>query len=191
MLSHGCGNTWDPVSTCAGSTLVYTKTFICKAPYIKTSSGQRVQFLTMIDMSIPTNKNLAAKIAPCISSALRDLKLGKILFLFSQALIQKFTVPSWHCHQYTILNKLLGLGFTQKFFHDIIFSYYLTATRTLNFGYIKWTPDVAFTGSLLDIVFGQYFRQEMGKKTTTKTVEWVCHCQFLLGNLAHGFMSVL
>ena len=25
MLTHGCGNTCDPVSTCAGSTLEFTK----------------------------------------------------------------------------------------------------------------------------------------------------------------------
>ena len=49
-------------------------------------------------------------------------------------------------------------------FHDIVFSYSLTATRTLTFGYIKWNPDVAFTGSFFDIVFGQYFRQGLGKK---------------------------
>ena len=57
------------------------------------------------------------------------------------------------------------------FFRDIIFSYYSTATLTLTFGYIKWTPDIAFTGGLLDIMFGWYFRQEMGKKTATKNAE--------------------
>ena len=45
----------------------------------------------------------------------------------------------------------------------MIFSYYSTATRTIAFGCIKWTPYVAFTGSFLDIVFGQYFRQDMRK----------------------------
>ena len=49
-------------------------------------------------------------------------------------------------------------------FHDIIFSYYLTATQTLTFGNIKWTPDVAFTVSFIDIVFGRYFRQGMQEK---------------------------
>ena len=49
-------------------------------------------------------------------------------------------------------------------FNDIIFSHSLTATYTLNFGYIKWTPYAAFTGSFVDIVFGHYFRQEMGNK---------------------------
>ena len=39
-------------------------------------------------------------------------------------------------------------------FNDIIFSYSFTATLTFNFGYIKWTPYVDFTGSFLDIVFG-------------------------------------
>ena len=53
-------------------------------------------------------------------------------------------------------------------FHDIIFSYCLTANVTLTFGYIKWTPDVAFTGSFLDIVFGHYLRKEMGKKLPLK-----------------------
>ena len=57
------------------------------------------------------------------------------------------------------------------FFHDIIFSYSLTATQTLTFGHIKWTPDVTFTDSFRDIVFGCYFRQRMGKKTATQNVE--------------------
>ena len=75
-------------------------------------------------------------------------------------------------------------------FHDIIFSYSLTDTRTLTFGYIKWTPDVAFTGSFLDIVFDQCFRQKNGPKIATKNSEWVCHRIFLLVNLAHGVISV-
>ena len=37
-------------------------------------------------------------------------------------------------------------------------------TQTLTFGYIKWNPDVAFTGSFLDIVFGRYVRRGMDKK---------------------------
>ena len=55
--------------------------------------------------------------------------------------------------------------------HDIIFSDSSTATQTLTFGYIKWTPDVAFSGSYLDIVFGKYFRQEMVKKNATINAE--------------------
>ena len=51
-------------------------------------------------------------------------------------------------------------------------SSYLAATQILTFGYIKWNPDVVFTGSLFDIVFGQYFRQWMGEKTATKNAEW-------------------
>ena len=54
------------------------------------------------------------------------------------------------------------------FFHDIIFYYSLTSTRTLTFGYIKLTPDVSFTGIFLDIVLGQNFRQEMGKNCHQK-----------------------
>ena len=53
-------------------------------------------------------------------------------------------------------------------FHDIIFSYSLTANQTLTFGYIKWIPDVFFTVSFLDIVLGQYFRQEMVKNCHQK-----------------------
>ena len=52
--------------------------------------------------------------------------------------------------------------------HYIIFSYYLTTTQTLACGDIKWTPDVSLYGSSLDIVFGQYFRQGMGKTISTK-----------------------
>ena len=44
-------------------------------------------------------------------------------------------------------------------FHDIIFSYALTTTWTLTFGYIKCISYVAFNDSFLNIVFGQYFRQ--------------------------------
>ena len=61
--------------------------------------------------------------------------------------------------------------YIEVFLHDIIFSYSLTATQTLSFGYIKWTPYVAFTDSFLYIVFGQYARQGMGKKTATKNAE--------------------
>ena len=50
--------------------------------------------------------------------------------------------------------------------------------------------DVWFTGSFLDIVFGWYFKQGMGKKTFTKNAEWVCHHQFLLGNFSHGCTMV-
>ena len=42
---------------------------------------------------------------------------------------------------------------------------------SLTFGCIKWTPDVSFTGSFLDIVFNRYFRKVMGKKIPTKNVE--------------------
>ena len=52
------------------------------------------------------------------------------------------------------------------FFHDII--YYLTATQTLTFGHIKYTPDVALAGSFLYIAFGQYFRRRMGEKLPPK-----------------------
>ena len=44
----------------------------------------------------------------------------------------------------------------------------MTAPKNLTFGLIKWTPEVALAGSFLDIVFGQYFRQGMGKKLITK-----------------------
>ena len=114
-------------------------------------------------------KNLVAEILPHMSSDLRDLYMGKILLLFSQSLIQKYTVASWHHHYYTLLNKLLGLRFIQNIFHDIIFHYYLTTIRTLIFGCIKWTPYVDFTVSFLDIVLGWYFRQGMGKTFTPKT----------------------
>ena len=71
-----------------------------------------------------------------------------------------------------------------------IFSYSLTDTWNLSFGYIKWTLYVAFTVTFLDIVFGRYDRQGMGRKTATKKVEWVRRRQVLLGNIAHCIMSV-
>ena len=75
------------------------------------------------------------------------------------------------------------------FFHDIIFSYYLTATQTLTFDNIKWTPDVAFAGNFLGIVFGQYFRPEMGKNCHHKYRMSLSSRVFLDG-FAHGVMSV-
>ena len=45
---------------------IYTKTFICTAPYIMAPSGQRVEFRSTKSMSVPTNKNLAAEIVPHI-----------------------------------------------------------------------------------------------------------------------------
>ena len=75
-------------------------------------------------------------------------------------------------------------------FYDIIFSYSLTSTRTLTFGYKKWTPDVALIGYFLGVVFGQYFRQGMGKKTATKNTKCVCCHQFFLINLVYGVMSI-
>ena len=72
----------------------------------------------------------------------------------------------------------------------LYFSNYLTATRTLTSGYIKWNPDVAFTFSFLDIVFGQYVRWGMGENTDTKNVEWVFCRQFLLNKISHRVMFV-
>ena len=54
-------------------------------------------------------------------------------------------------------------------FHDIIFHYNLTVNRTLTIGYIKCTTSFSFTGSFLDIVFGQYVRQGMVGKLPPKT----------------------
>ena len=61
--------------------------------------------------------------------------------------------------------------YIDAFFMRFDFFYSLTTTQTPNFGYIKWTPDVALTGSFLDIVFGQYVRRGMGEKTATKNAE--------------------
>ena len=55
-------------------------------------------------------KTLAADIAPHKYSALRNLYLGRILLLFSYALLKKCTVVSWHHHYYTFLNKLSRLN---------------------------------------------------------------------------------
>ena len=52
--------------------------------------------------------------------------------------------------------------------HDIIIYYFLKATQTLTFRYIKWTPDFAFTSSFLFIALGQYGRRGMGKKLPLK-----------------------
>ena len=54
------------------------------------------------------------------------------------------------------------------FFMKTYFCYYLTATQTPTFGYIKWTPDVSLTGSFIDIVFGQVFRRGMKKNCHQK-----------------------
>ena len=75
------------------------------------------------------------------------------------------------------------------FLNDIIFFNSITTTWTLTFGYIKWNPDVAFTGSFPDIVFGQYFRQEMGKISPHKW-EISLSSPVLIENIDHGGMSV-
>ena len=69
--------------------------------------------------------------------------------------------------------------------------YSLTATQTLTFEYVKYTPDFSFTGSFLDIVSGQYIRLGMGEKNSTKNKQRVRRCQFLLVNIARDVMSVL
>ena len=77
------------------------------------------------------------------------------------------------------MNKLFSLVFIQSPLHDTILRYSLTITQTLTFGCIKWTSDVAFTGSFLDIVFVRYFRQMMGKK--------ICHQKCGMGPLSPVF----
>ena len=111
-------------------------------------------------MSVPTNKNLSTEIVPHLSSALRDLHLGKIFcrLLFKNVLqLVGFAIiiQSW---------KIIVVQVYMDIFNDIIFSQYLTTKQTLTFGYIKWTPDVAFTGSFPDIMFGQYFKRGKGQK---------------------------
>ena len=44
----------------------------------------------------------------------------------------------------------------------------LTTTISLDFGYIKCTPDVAFAVTLLDIVVYQYVRVRMNEETAAK-----------------------
>ena len=78
---------------------------------------------------------------------------------YSKMYCSELALPLLYISEY-----ILGLEFMYMFFHDVIFSYSLTATQTLTFGYIKRTPYVDFTGTFLDIVLGQYFRQEMVKK---------------------------
>ena len=61
--------------------------------------------------------------------------------------------------------------YIDAFFMTLYFYSSSTATRTLTFRYMKWTPDVNLTGSLLDIVVGQYVRQGMCLRTATKNAE--------------------
>ena len=61
-------------------------------------------------MSVQTKKNLAAEIAPNISSALRDLYMVQIIVILV-GFHSKFTVSSWHCHYYSLLDKRFWLGF--------------------------------------------------------------------------------
>ena len=68
----------------------------------------------------------------------------------------------------------------------LYFCYSLTTTWNPTFGYIKWTPYVALTISLLNIVSGRYVRQGMGRKTDTKYAELVCFHQFSLWNIAQN-----
>ena len=59
----------------------------------------------------------------------------------------------------------------------IIFFYH---HRSLKFGYIKCTVDVAFVGSFLDIVFDQYVRGGRAKKLPSKTQNWFIVASFCL-----------
>ena len=51
-----------------------------------------------------------------VPTALRGLNLGRFLLLFSEALIKKCSVASWHRHYYTFLNKLFRLWYIYMFF---------------------------------------------------------------------------
>ena len=85
------------------------------------------------------------------------------------------------------IHDFFGVRVYIDVFHDITFYYYLTATQTLTFGYIKWTPDVAFTDSFFDIVFGQYFRQEKKMPPTMWNESVIVISP---GNIAHSVMSI-
>ena len=114
------------------------------------------------------NKNTSADIDLHMSSALRELQLDRIFCCFRKLSLKiycrKLASPPLYIPEYIFWVRVYI-----DVFHKIIFSYYLTANRTLTFGYIKWTLDVDFTGSFLDIVFGQYFRQKMGKNCQHKS----------------------
>ena len=113
-------------------------------------------------MFVPNNKNISAEIALHISSASRYLHMGKFFVVFvgshSRIYCSELASPLLYTPKYFFWVRVYI-----DVFSLLNISYSLTATRTLIFGYIKWTLDVAFTGIFLDIVCGQYFRQEMGK----------------------------
>ena len=119
-------------------------------------------------MSLQTNKTLVVDIFPILSSALNDLQLGKIFLLFSQARNQKINVASWHRRYYTILNKILGLGFINTIFHYIRFFLFINRHTNLHLQVYTSTPDIAITVSFLDIVIVQYFSQRMGENIPPK-----------------------
>ena len=85
-------------------------------------------------------------------------RLPRVLSAGPKAITKNCAVAIWHHYYYKLLNKLFILGL-YICFHDIIFSYSLTATQTLTFGHIKWTAYVALTDIFLDILFSRYFRQ--------------------------------
>ena len=61
--------------------------------------------------------------------------------------------------------------YIDAFFMTLYFCCYLIVTGTPIFGYIKWTPDVALTGSFLGIVFCRYGRREIGENNATQKSE--------------------
>ena len=67
---------------------IYTKTFIWNATYIKVPAGQRFESGTTKATSVPNNKNVAAEVAPHMSSALRDLSVIFINLFY-------LLVPNW------------------------------------------------------------------------------------------------
>ena len=71
------------------------------------------------------------------------------------------------------------------------FCYSFNLTRTPTFRCIIWTPYVALTASLLDVVFDQYGRQGMGGEMPPKTHNEFIVARFCLAISPMVVMSVL
>ena len=55
----------------------------------------------------------------------------------------------------------------------------MITTLSLTFGYIKWTPSVAFTGCFLGIIFSQHVNVGVKEETAPKSAESVHFHRFL------------
>ena len=140
-------------------------------------------------MSIAINNNIASEIAPYIYLLYWDTYICVIFVVVFVGSHSKKDCSELASSDLYIAEYLFWVRQHIDVIHDIIFSRYLTATWTITFGYIKCTLIAAFDGSFL-ILWLVIISDRKWAKNATKNTKWVCHCKFLIRNIAHCIMSV-